>query len=1122
MATIFAKYKHVFSDLTSQILMTLQVDQFNSKKFNFTLDELNSLDYKSHCFVSTTDANKIIHVICSNKRTYDEFTSAKISHLINHLITKQKVELDSRQVHEVFYWLLKSIKHSSDAVLIDYLQTLQIVLQYCIPHVFQFNEELIGPNGIILNLIRNRGILNPDQKNLCQHLSFEATLLSLKCLQLLTTHSNEPNMQLSNEVLNDCTKVVIELLYSGFQKGQDHVNYCKVVIYGLRVLSQIYMFTDDIEKPLPDLVGLGRSFLVYGLDKHLPTSPKKVNASQQVIAEPASAPSHHHIVAGKKKKVRKQRNSAVVGLRKDKPLLDKSLNKDINPMPAKSGYNSMYTTSLVSTSREQYKGSWNITSDSDISDSESGLEAKLRALRGRVRLGAQNLLLVLIEVTEQMEMFGYWWALLPDSPRADIWDKDESCKRTLAYCAAKDPLNAGRSGALSVILALLSGSRMYLSQAEMSKQTVTSFTPFSITLGHVITCLHKVLTDILGSERTSTVIAPALKCAAALIQATPYHRLQPVLLCDLVKVARKFLVHKDFTVQAAALIITGCVLSIDPVVDDVLKSIAKDEECMLTLKDKVKMETVDNQDDDFEEDYPDDEIFMLKPISKQNKSSDTGIPQHIFKTWILDVCFRNLGWMVKGTVISKCDIASLPVCLESLQVLSAMAFHHFPSLMQEHLVLLADILCDTLNSKHGEILKQATKCVESVGDAIQKLEQTQQPLPPLQDCICFWNKLLCGPLTAALQHEGTHPAKAYVCDCIANIGERVFKELPQNRRVFCITLLFGACADEDLLVRGAAVRSLAMLVVYKNLREDIGFVTDCAESILRVLDEPMVAVRIKSTWSLSNLSDALVLNLNDHETDRLDDALLLRIMETCIQCTKENDKIKMNSTRTLGNLLRLITEDNLEKSDKLKLLTEKSISKLIDCASVVSNMRIRWNSCYALGNAMKNEVLFRCVNGWQAKVFSCLCNLALDCKNLKVRINAIVALRSAKSRTHYGESFISVWAGILAAMENAGNVDDFSEYKHKDNLIEQLCVTLSHLCCLLTVADMSDIMDPLCFHYDSAKTLFTQLSKRLLPANGSCTYILEAAKYVTVNLNADNKSQRQVLAMLQDIFIWET
>lgn len=43
--------------------------------------------------------------------------------------------------------------------------------------------------------------------------------------------------------------------------------------------------------------------------------------------------------------------------------------------------------------------------------------------------------------------------------------------------------------------------------------------------------------------------------------------------------------------------------------------------------------------------------------------------------------------------------------------------------------------------------------------------------------------------------------------------------------------------------------------------QDIGFVSDCGENILRALAEPTLVVRIKGAWALGNLSDALVLNM---------------------------------------------------------------------------------------------------------------------------------------------------------------------------------------------------------------------------------------------------------------------
>lgn len=56
---------------------------------------------------------------------------------------------------------------------------------------------------------------------------------------------------------------------------------------------------------------------------------------------------------------------------------------------------------------------------------------------------------------------------MPDSPNPDNWYAETNAKKTLAYCAMMDPIANSRASALSVILALLSGSRMYLAQAEI-------------------------------------------------------------------------------------------------------------------------------------------------------------------------------------------------------------------------------------------------------------------------------------------------------------------------------------------------------------------------------------------------------------------------------------------------------------------------------------------------------------------------------------------------------------------------------------------------------------------------------------------------------------------------------
>lgn len=60
--------------------------------------------------------------------------------------------------------------------------------------------------------------------------------------------------------------------------------------------------------------------------------------------------------------------------------------------------NSAYKPASSNYLEPQKVKTWALTSDSDMSDIESGREAKLIALRSRVRQSASNLLLVLVKV----------------------------------------------------------------------------------------------------------------------------------------------------------------------------------------------------------------------------------------------------------------------------------------------------------------------------------------------------------------------------------------------------------------------------------------------------------------------------------------------------------------------------------------------------------------------------------------------------------------------------------------------------------------------------------------------------------------------------------------------------
>jgi hypothetical protein len=65
-------------------------------------------------------------------------------------------------------------------------------------------------------------------------------------------------------------------------------------------------------------------------------------------------------------------------------------------------------------------------------------------------------------------------------------------------------------------------------------------------------------------------------------------------------------------------------------------------------------------------------------------------------------------------------------------------------------------------------------------------------------------------------------------------------------------------------------------------------------------------------------------------------------------------------------------------------------------------------------------------------------NLVQDVRNFKVRINAALALSVPSSRQQYGSCYITIWTALINGLDNSQNMEDFREYKHHDNLLNQV------------------------------------------------------------------------------------
>lgn len=172
-----------------------------------------------------------------------------------------------------------------------------------------------------------------------------------------------------------------------------------------------------------------------------------------------------------------------------------------------------------------------------------------------------------------------------------------------------------------------------------------------------------------------------------------------------------------------------------------------------------------------------------------------------------------------------------------------------------------------------------------------------------------------------------------------------------------ISLLSGCTFDDELVVQAAAVRALAIYIMFPSLRENVCFVENTSDAVIRSLQQDNLDIRIKGSWALANISDALVANSSDTNKEIVSNDLLKRLFDVSMLICKDNDKVRCNAVRAIGNLLRLITVDHL-KMESWSSLAFSSMQELNRNVCHQRNAKLNWNACHAVGNFMRNSAMY--------------------------------------------------------------------------------------------------------------------------------------------------------------------
>ncbi|XP_058298365.1 HEAT repeat-containing protein 6-like [Hylobates moloch] len=166
----------------------------------------------------------------------------------------------------------------------------------------------------------------------------------------------------------------------------------------------------------------------------------------------------------------------------------------------------------------------------------------------------------------------------------------------------------------------------------------------------------------------------------------------------------------------------------------------------------------------------------------------------------------------------------------------------------------------------------------------------------------FWTLMLNGPLPRALRNSEHPTLQASTCDVLSSILPEAFSNLPNDRQILCIAVLLGLNDSKNRLVKAATSRALGVYVLFPCLRQDVIFVADAANTISMSLEDKSLNVRAKAAWSLGNLTDTLIVNMETPDPsfqEEFSGLLLLKMLRSAIEASKDEDKPSLSLSQSL-------------------------------------------------------------------------------------------------------------------------------------------------------------------------------------------------------------------------------
>ncbi|NWS64320.1 HEAT6 protein, partial [Chunga burmeisteri] len=1031
-----------------------------------------------------------------------EHLVSKVCQLIHHLLNKFQVMVDEQNLNFLLSYCISALKQCSSWTHVEILQALAALVYNNGPKCQKYLPDLLGKTGL---LVQFSDSAQPDVELRRAAVRSMANL----CLSV----PGQPYLDESYRSV--CFQTFLSVLQSSKTSDVDDITFCMLLQNALKGIQSLLnggkmklMQTDQIGSLLAVLKKCmfhGLPGLSIEMPAALFPAPLPQYDKRSPVKQEQSEPAASKQTGNRRKKSKGKQKKGEFGEEGREDLCDAGNESvlgadmlklhlgDVQSSPCSNRQTRASDVAYVPAGKDPLSShytSWKriSSSESEYSDAEGGIQSKMRSYQANVRQGALACFLSAIKSMEKRVLYGYWSAFVPDAP--GIGSPQSVSLMTIAL---KDPSPKTRACALQVLSAILEGSKQFLSVAEDANDHKRAFTPFSVTIASSIRELHRCLLLALVAESSSQTLTQIVKCLANLVSNAPYSRLKPGLLTRVWNQIKPYICHKDVNVRVSSLTLLGAIVSVQAPLPEVQLLLQQPSSSGLNSSGSATPHRFNSSEQ------------WRKALPSEGEPPDN--PAGCTSSepcWLLRLCVSiivlpredscsdsDANFPSFSSVYEPC-----PLRLESLQVLALLVKGYF-HMAQSYFLELGEVACRCMEEMDPSIQLHGAKLLEELGTGVLQQYKPDSAVAsdqrvPVNVVVTFWTMILNGPLPGTLQNSPHATLQTSACDALSSILPEAFSSLQNDQQILCVTLLLGLNHSENPLVKAAAARALGVYILFSCLRQDVMFVADTANAILNSLHDKSPNVRAKAAWSLGNLTDTLIINMEtmgQSFQEEFSDLLLLKMLRSATEASKDRDKVKSNAVRALGNVLHFLQPYHIA-NPRFREAIEESLQALISAVQSEATMKVRWNACYALGNVFKNPALPLGEAPWTTQAYSVLSSVVKSCKNFKVRIKSAMALSIPSKRECYGstEQFCQIWSALVVALQKSEDTEDFLEFKYSASLRMQICQALLHLLSLAKSTDLPVIWETVTENGGAIKSYFLQYLKSGVEENETDLY----------------------------------